>query len=462
MKLSLPKNPPNERQRYCFFWKYTKKAVNLHPEMASTFPEILLHYIWQNRLWAGYEQTTTDGLRVEVLSVGRHNTDADPDFSDVHLRIGETEWAGNVEIHLTSSDWYKHRHHLDAAYDSVVLHVVRHADKRVYNSRGEAIVQCELNYPDDPELLTRLLTAAQKMDSAENTIECHKLLLQDPTLLTDGWRKSLLQKRLDCKRQSIEQLLNITQHSWEHAFYITLAHNFGFHTNGIPFETMAIQTPLAYLQKHRNSLFQQTAILLGQSGLLTEQTAQSDEEQRLLKEYRFLQKKFSLTPIDGYLWKKARMRPQAFPEVRIRQFAQLLHQSEFLFSRLMDETDIESLVSLFTLKPTADDTQRLTAPAAMGRNSINILLINSVVPYKYAYALARKDKAAIDKAMALMEQIAAEDNSVVRQWVLLGQTVRTAADSQALIHLYQNYCQSSRCINCEVGYQVFLKQAQHQ
>lgn len=425
--------------------------------MNSSFPEILLHYIWQNRLWASFPQTDTDGKPIEILSVGRHNTDAGPDFADVHLRIGGQEWFGNVEIHLTSSDWYKHRHHLDKAYDSVVLHVVRQADKRVYNSQGEAICQCELRYPDNQDYLTGLIRAAQRMDSAEGVIECGKRLLQDPSMLTDGWRKTLLHKRLGCKQQSIQRLLGITHNSWEHAFYITLAHNFGFHTNGIPFETMAIQTPLAYLQKHRNSLFQLTAILLGQSGLLTAATAQTNEEQRLLREYLFLQKKFSLTPIDGYLWKKARMRPQAFPEVRIRQFAQLIHQSEFLFSRLMDESGLEQLVSLLTLHPAEEDTpNKLAFPSPIGRSSIDILLINSVIPYKYAYALAHKDSTAIDKALLLMEQIAPENNSIIRQWHLLGQEVHSAADTQALIHLYQNYCQSSRCMNCEVGYQIFL------
>ena len=79
-------------------------------------PEILLHYIWQHCLWAGFPQTTTDGRPVEILSVGQHNIDAGPDFANVHLRIGEQEWYGNVEIHLTSSDWYTHKHHLNPAY----------------------------------------------------------------------------------------------------------------------------------------------------------------------------------------------------------------------------------------------------------------------------------------------------------------------------------------------------------
>lgn len=261
-----------------------------------------------------------------------------------------------------------------------------------------------------------------------------EILPQNPFPLADDRRQALLQERLDGKRQAIDGLLRTTHNSWEQAFYTTLARNFGFHTNATPFETLAVQTPLAYLQKHRNSLFQLTAMLLGQSGLLTAGTAQTDEEQRLLREYLFLQKKFSLAPVDGALWRKSHTPPQALPEVRIRQFAQLIHQSEFLFSRIIEKTDIPSLVLLFTLCPAAEDAAGgLTLPAPLGRNSIDILLINSVIPYKYAYALAHKDTAALYTAIALLEQIPPEDNRIIRQWRLHGILPRSAADTQAMI-----------------------------
>lgn len=409
-------------------------------------PEILLHYIWQHCLWAGFPQTTTDGRPVEILSVGLHNIDAGPDFANVHLRIGEQEWYGNVEIHLTSSDWFTHKHHLNPAYDRIILHVVRKADKKIYNSQGEELPQCELQYAEDRDYLSSLISAAQHMDSAEGIIECGRQLLSDPEMLTEGWRRVLLRKRLECKRQSIMRLLDITHGSWEQAFYITLAHNFGFHTNGIPFETLAIHTPLSCLQKHRDSLFQLTAILLGQSGLLTAERAHTDEEQRLLKEYLFLQKKFSLQPISGTMWKYARMRPQTFPDVRIRQFAQLLYQSEFLFSRLIEAASVDDCARLFTLD----------APPVLGKSSVDILLINSVIPYKYAHALYHHDLQAAEQAFMLMEQIPPENNRIIRQWQLLGQQVHNAADTQALLHLYQNYCQPHNCLNCDVGYQIFL------
>lgn len=338
-----------------------------------------------------------------------------------------------------AGDWYSHHHHQDRAYDSVILHVVRDADKQVFNSRGEAVVQCALQYPDNRDYLTTLLTDAMRMDSAESRIGCARQLLEDPMLITEGWRHLLLRKRLDCKRASIERLLEITNGSWEHAFYISLARNFGFHTNSVPFEELAIATPLSAIRKHRDNLFQLTAMLLGQSGLPM-------KDEQMAREYEFLRTKFSLTPIDGSMWKLGRIRPQNSPERRIRQFAELLHRSEFLFSKVIDLTDMDALTELF-------------AQEKLSRASIDILLINTVIPYKYAYACAVKStdrQSAFQSALDIMERIAAEDNTVIRQWRMLGQQVRNAADTQALLHLYQNYCQHHECINCEVGYRIFF------
>lgn len=397
-------------------------------------PEIILHYIWEHCLWAGFEQYTTDGKKVEILSVGEHNRDAGPDYSHARIRIDGKEWVGNIEIHVCSSDWTKHHHHLDKAYDNIILHVVRTADKPIYNSKGELVPQCELNYPSDKDYLSALFESAQRMDSAIARIGCAEQLLHDPRLLTEGWRKTLLCKRLECKRASITRLLEITKGSWEHALYISLARNFGFHTNSVPFEELAINTPLSCLQKHRNSLFQLTALLLGQAGLV--------QEPELQKEYDFLRVKFGLTPLEGSIWKHARLRPQNSPELRIRQFAQLMHQSENLLSKILDTDDLKELEVLF-------------AVPQMGKSSVDILLINTVIPYKYAYALHQNNPVKAEQALRLMEKIPAENNTIVRQWRVLGQEVKNAADTQALLHLYQNYCQHHECINCEVGYKIF-------
>lgn len=412
-------------------------------QITTKMPEIVLHYIWEHCLWAGFEQRTTDGRSVEILSVGEHNRDAGPDYSHARVRIDGKEWVGNIELHVCATDWVKHRHHLDKAYDSVILHVVRTADKPVYNSRGEIVPQCELQYPSDQNYLSRLFESAQQMDSAFMRIGCAEQLVRDPAMLSEGWRRTLLRKRLECKRASIERLLEITKGSWEHALYISLARNFGFHTNSLPFEQLAINTPLSYLQKHRNNLFQLTALLMGQAGGLEPNSfCHADDREALAKEYAFLRTKFGLSPMDGSIWKHARLRPQNSPELRIRQFAQLLYQSESLLSKILDMQDLNELEKLFVVDK-------------IGKASIDILLINTVIPYKYAYARYRNNAQQAEEALELMERIAPENNNIIRQWRILGQEVKNAADSQALLHLYQNYCQHHECINCEVGYQIF-------
>lgn len=402
-------------------------------------PEILLHYIWEHCLWADFPQRTTDGKNVEILSVGEHNHDAGPDYSHSRIRIDGREWIGNVELHISSSDWKRHKHHIDRAYDTVILHIVCHADEPVYNSQGKLIPQCELQYPEGKDYINDLLQAALQMDSARERIGCAEQLLHEPGLISEGWKKTLVRKRMECKRESIKRLLEITKGSWEHALYISLARNFGFHTNSVPFEQLAINTPLAYLQKHRNSLFQLTALLLGQAGLLTEQ------EYEMQKEYEFLRTKFHLIPLQPSVWKQARIRPQNSPKMRIRQFALLLHHSETLLSKILDTHELKDLDQLLEVN-------------SLGKSSIDILLINTVLPYKYAYALHRSDTEQAENALSLLEKIAPENNSIIRQWRELGQQVRNAADTQALLHLYLNYCQHHECINCDVANVAFLSE----
>jgi len=386
-------------------------------------PEILLHYIWLKGLFKDFPQFTTDGRRVEVLSTGRHNLDAGPDFTNVHLKIDGIELIGQVEIHVESSDWYQHHHDLDPAYNNVLLHVVRHANKPIYSTTNHLIPQLELRYNEDKDYIDGMLHDAMEMDSAVATHQCARRLMEDPTLLTEHWKNAMLHRRLQCKTESIQRLLNISHNDWREAFYISLAHAFGFHVNGIPMELMALSTPLHILAKHRNNPQQLEAILLGQAGLL-----QPDDT--LYKEYTFLRAKFSLTPIDTTLWKQGRIRPQNRPTLRIQQLAMMIHSCESLLSQCMETEDVTRLHMLF-------------APAKMGTDSMNSLLINVVAPYLYA----RGHKT---KAIDLLQHLPKEDNRIIRQWKSLGQSVHSAADTQALIHLYQTCCEQGQCMQCAV------------
>ena len=420
-------------------------------------PELFLHYIWLREAFRGYRQFTTDGREVEVLDVGKHNMDAGPDFFNCKVRIGGMMWVGNVEIHVCASDWYRHGHEKDKAYNNVILHIVKRADKEVRNERGDLVPQCEIMYPDAEEQLAMLLQ--------DRLALCNQRLLEDPSLLSEDWKQCLLLDRFRKKTGAVHELLSISQNNWEQAFYITLAHNFGFHTNGLPFELTAKQTPLSYLLKHRDSLFQLEAMLFGQSGLLNESTATDDYSGRLWREYLFLQKKFSLTPIEGSMWKMLRMRPQNFPHRRIAQFAALLHSSEFLLSQVLDRTGLDELRQCFRIE--VSDYWRThyrfgaecpPCEPMLGKSAIDVLIINSVVPYQYAYARERRNINKQENAFRLLDKIPAENNHIIAQWKMLGLKVKNATDSQAFIHLYQNYCIEKRCSQCDVGYQIFTKE----
>lgn len=406
-------------------------------------PEILLHYIWQQSLFAALPQILTDGRRVEVIHTGVHNPHSGPDFEQVRLRVypaGElfaepVDWVGSVEIHLRSSDWYRHRHQQDPAYDDVLLHVVRLADQEVYNSRGERIPQLELQYPQGEDYVSQMIRDARHMDTFMTRLPCSHSLITDPGLISSEWREQLLQKRFECRRQSVIRLLSVTDQSWEDAFYVSLARSFGFHTNSTPFEMLALQTPLSFLRKHRDQLHQVTAMLLGQSGLL-----KTDDP--LYAEYDFLRKKFSLVPLRAEIWKHARMRPQNAPERRIRQFAELIHRSEFLFSALLQSESLEDMKTTLRV-------------SGLGESSLNSLLINTILPYRYAWGMAQSNRDGVRDSFMMMSDLPAEDNTIIRQWKMIGQNVQNAADSQALIHLYQSFCQTEGCLQCEVAYLAF-------
>lgn len=417
-------------------------------------PELLLHYIWQRKAFLVFPQYTADGKAVEVVDVGLHNSDSGPDFFNAKIRIDGVMWVGNIEIHLLSSDWYRHGHDKDKAYDSIVLHVVKKIDREVFNSKGEQVVQCELRYPTDEKQLERLLIDRLSL--------CSDRLFEDTSLLTDDWRHSLLTDRLKKKMSAIEQLLALNRNNWEEAFYITLAHNFGFHTNGLPFELLAQSLPLPFILKHRDNLFQLEAMLFGQAGLLNETVVTDDYTKSLWAEYSFLKKKFSLTPIDGSIWKMLRMRPQNFPHIRIAQFAALLHQSEFLFSKVTEQTNLKTLREMFNITPSEywSEHYRFGAivpkmNATLGTNAIDLLIINTIVPYKFAFARSKGYLAGQDAAFSLLLNIPAEKNNIINRWRLLGFKIKNAADSQTFIHLYQNYCLKNRCMSCDVGWQIF-------
>ena len=416
--------------------------------------ESILHYVWQHKLFTAQQLVTTEGEPVDVIDVGKHNTDAGPDFFNAKIRIGETLWAGNVEIHTRSTDWHRHSHHSDKAYNSVILHVVSEVDGEIFRADGAKIPQLELVYPKHiAENYDRLITE-------QKWIACEDKIAAVPGIVIESWKNALLTERLEQKMQAITTLLTESNQHWEEAFYITLARNFGFGTNSQAFESLAKSVPLSVLGKHKDQLLQLEAVLFGQAGLLTDE-ATDEYAERLKQEYSFMKAKFGLQPINASQWKLLRLRPDNFPHVRIAQFASLIHLSSKLFSKIVDKPEMEYLRSIFVCEP-SDYWKRHylfshespVRDKKLGTQSINVLLINTVVPFLFCYAQQKNNQTLKDKALQLLEQLPSERNAIITAWQKLGINSASAYDSQALLQLKKQYCDDKKCLRCRIGHKV--------
>ena len=420
--------------------------------------EQLLHYVWQHRIYPLQPLRTTDGEELEVVDPGRPNRNAGPDFFNAKVKIGGTLWAGDVEVHDRASDWLRHGHDRDRVYDRVVLHVVGEADCDVCRTNGERIPQVLLSCPDG------VRRRYDELCLADACPPCRRMLSSLPPLKVHGWLSSLQAERLRQKAQAIGERLERCDRQWEDAFFVTLARNFGFGVNSDAFEAWALRLPFRAVDKHRDNLRQVEAVFFGTAGLLDEE-ADDDYARMLCREYAYLSHKFSLPePLPREQWRFLRLRPAAFPHVRLAQLAYLYHTQRSLFSRAMEAEELEAVKRLFDVrakgywaehysfrKPSARRTGKLAD------KTLDLLALNTVAPFLYAYGLYRADDDLCERALCFLEALPAEDNHVVRRWAGAGLKLRSAADTQAVLQLQKEYCDKRDCLRCRFGYE-YLKQ----
>ncbi|HAH23147.1 MAG TPA: DUF2851 domain-containing protein [Prolixibacteraceae bacterium] len=417
--------------------------------------EDFLQFIWKHGLYLKDKLETTDGEALEIISAGQSNQDSGPDFFNARVRMGQTSWAGNIEIHQKSSHWYQHRHDSDAAYDNVILHVVEVHDKTV-QVKNHQLPTLVLGYRDE------ILNNYENLLKSKHWIACQERLAEVDPFILRFWFSSLMIERLESKTGEIVKLLDQNKNNWNETFYQLLARNFGMKTNALPFELLAKSLPLNILSKHKNDLFQTEALLFGQSGLLNETLLGDDYFLSLRKEYSFMYKKYGLSGIESHLWKFMRLRPINFPTVRIAQLAQLIHHSSALFSQILETEDIDELRKLFKVTASGywDTHYRFNKPSeenrpkVLGETAFNNLVINTIVPLLFVYGDQHMDQGMKDRALLLLEKLEAEENQIIRKWREAGIESRTAFETQALLQLKNNYCDQKRCLNCQLGAKI--------
>lgn len=435
--------------------------------------ERIMHYIWQHRLFVRPGLTTADGQRLSVVDPGSANNDAGPDFFNAKLQIGGQMWVGNVEVHVKASDWFRHNHHNDRAYDSVILHVVGVDDARVPRPDGREIPQFVM--PCSPEFeqsYNRLTSeAAGLMPCLAHAAEMSPVALR-------SWLDSLAYERLYAKSDRMLELLRRYSGDWETVAYIAAARALGFGINSDPFERLAVSLPLSVVRKHADSLLSVEAMLFGQAGLLPQVSADTDSYVRaLVAEYTHLANKFRLQPLQSAGWKMARTRPGNFPHRRIALLAALLHGGFSLMSRLSAVRTADQAVALFqaTLSPYWYAHYTFAAPVAgrvaaaegeqhpaMSRQATDIVAINTVAPLLLAWGQATSSRSVVEAAPELLQQIKAENNVIVRRFTDAGIKCSDAFTSQALIQLYRGYCETRKCLYCRIGHSKLRCDARRQ
>lgn len=418
--------------------------------------ERLLHYAWKHKMFPLAGMKTTTDLPVEVIDPGLPNSNAGPDFFNAKVKIDGTLWVGNVEIHNRSSDWKRHGHHHDKAYDSVILHLAEQIDEEVCRTDGQPIHQVQFCCPET------VRTRYEELNEADMRPRCYRLLSSLSTLMIHSWFTALQVERLELKTNQIIRRLEQHNNHWEDVFFITLSRNFGFGLNGDAFETWANLLSLRAVDKHRDDPKQVEAMFFGQAGLLEEELTDTYYLE-LQKEYHYLRRKFELRQMDPTLWRFLRLRPGNFPHVRLAQLACLYHQKQGLFSRVMEAETLKEVKEIFSVGTSGYWSTHFnfvrTSPSrvkTLGKSALDLIVINTIVPFLYAYGLHKSDERLCARASAFLEETAAENNRITRLWDGAGLPVKTAADSQALIQLQTAYCDLKKCLYCRLGFE-YLK-----
>ncbi|WP_036879285.1 DUF2851 family protein [Xylanibacter oryzae] len=428
--------------------------------------EQLLHYVWKHKIFPLKELTTTNGQQIEIIDPGLHNTNAGPDFFNAKIKIKDTLWVGNVEIHDKSSDWYLHGHDRDDKYNNVILHVAGLIDINVKTKDGKYIPQMQLDIPQDVKENYRDLL------STDTYPPCYKIIPDLSSLMIHSWMAALQTERLEQKTEAIKKRVELCNGSWEDGYFVTLARNYGFGINGDAFETWALNVPLHDVAHHRDDLFQIEAIFMGQAGLLELDTIPEKYQKdaleegyftKLRNEYLYLAHKFGLKPMDGSLWKFLRLRPQNFPHIRISQLANLYYLHKAGLSNIIETDTVTHLEEMLKTAVTPYWENHYTFGSKSETNekhlspfSLNLLIINTAIPILFAYGRHMSNEALCERAFELLEQLKAENNYIIRMWKECGLDVKNAGDSQALIQLKKEYCDKKDCLRCRIGYE-YLK-----
>ena len=420
--------------------------------------EDFLHHVWQFKKFDIANLKTTKGESIQILNSGQYLQLAGPDFFNAQLIIGNQKWAGNVEIHLKSSDWYVHNHEKDSNYDSVILHVVWEYDVPIFRKDNSEIPTVELK----EYVALSDLHKYQSLVSQKSWIYCENELQNVDNFIFKNWQERLFFERLERKSQLIFELVETSNQDWEAVLFYLLAKNFGLNTNGELFFKVAKSIPFHVIRKESFSLESLEALLLGQANLLSHDF-QDSYAKELQKSYAYLVQKYQLQEKVIGSVEFFKHRPDNFPTIRLAQLANLYFHRKNLFSLVMNSTSISELYQIFNLGVSKYwethynfDKESSKKMKKLSKSFIDLLVINTIIPLRFAYARSQ-NKEITQELIDLATLIPAEQNVIIEKFKIFGVQVNNVYESQALLELKKNYCDHKKCLDCTIGHFILKK-----
>lgn len=417
--------------------------------------ERLLQYIWKFQYYHYSDLATSQGEALQVIFPGHAHGNQGPDFFNAKLVIGGTTWAGNVEVHIRSSDWNLHRHTGDDHYANVILHVVWEHD---LPDDALPFPTLELQSRVSNNMLERYNTLMRE----NRFIPCETQLHRIGHIHLLAAMDKMVAEKLEHKARDIRDILQRNIWHWDELLWWMIARNFGMPLNGELFEAVAQSIPIQVLIKNATALDMLEAMLFGQAGLL-KPNMNDPYAARLKKEYTYLAKKYNFKKVHFspvYL----RMRPANFPTVRMAQLAAFAEKSPDLFSVIKEAVnsgEIEDMLQVTASTYWDDhysfDQPSPSKPKRIGQERAHNIMINTIVPVLYAYGLLSGDAAIKQKSLKWLQLMKAEKNQTTKAFEALGFIHKHAFDSQALLYMKKEYCDKRNCLRCSIGHAILKK-----
>ncbi|MNS37108.1 hypothetical protein D3C72_693100 [compost metagenome] len=417
--------------------------------------EDFLHYLWKFKKFDTLNLKTSNKEDILIGNVGQFLKVAGPDFFNAQIKIGNQKWAGNVEIHLKSSDWYVHHHERDAAYENVILHVVWEHDAEIFRSDNTEIPVLELKQYVDKEIINNY----QSLVAQKSWIFCEKDLNTIPEFTLVNWLERLFFDRLERKSKSIYSLLEKTNQDWEAVLFCLLAKNFGLNTNGEIFFKIAQSIPFSIIRKESFEVENLEALIFGNAGLLD-----VDKEDIYFKDLKFryfyLLHKYQLEKTIVEPVQFFKHRPDNFPTIRLSQLSNLYHVHQNLFSKIIMLRSVNSMYELFQVSAAPYwlthyqfDKESPKKRKTLSQSFIDLIIINTIIPLQFAYAKSQ-GKEMDEDLIGILNDVDPEKNSIMDKFNTFGIQSKNAFESQSLLQLKNEYCDKSRCLECAIGIEL--------